>query len=118
MPIDVSEVINDPDFCQSFTVTRTTGHFDLGGWVAYTPETLSMEGVVSPTNPDEIQQLPEADRITGSNTFYSTVPIYQTRDGAVSDKIAYNGQTYRIAAVFDYSAYGYYKAIGVRMSGE
>lgn len=119
--LSVGELITDPDFAQPYSVLRSTGVFALGGFISNTT-LLSFYGVITVAQDQDLDTLPEGDRITGSMLFYANGPIYTTIVGAnsegLSDVIAWRGQNYRIAKVFPYVDYGYYKAIGVRMSGE
>ena len=118
--IDVSDILSDPDFATQFTVTRSTGVFAKGGWQS-TPRTLVLTGVANTASGNDLQQVPEGDRVTGTLTFYATQPLYATRAGAqagVSDTITYQGDVYRLAKVWDRSPNGFFKAIGVRTSGE
>lgn len=117
--IDVSDILLDPDFAQPFTVTRSQGVFARGGWQSSTTS-LTLRGVANTASGNDLQQLPEGDRVTGSMAFYTTAPIYATRAGAsagLSDLITYNGDVYRLAKVWNRNQNGFYKAIGVRTSG-
>lgn len=117
--IDVSDIINDPDFATRLTVTRSQGVFARGGWQS-TSTTLTVMGVANTSSGNDLEQLEEGDRVTGNMTFYSTQPLYATRAGAsagLSDLITYKGDTYRLAKVWDRSANGFFKAVGVRTSG-
>ncbi len=114
--IDVSELINDPDFASDFTVYRKTGEFIEGGY-SQTETAIPMTGVVIPSSPDELAMVPEGDRVTGANTFYATEALYRTREGGTSDEILWNGERYRVVHVWDRSANGFYKAMAARMAG-
>lgn len=120
--IDVSEVINDPDFMQSFTVYRKSGDFASGGYVE-TETVITMQGIILPLTTKDILQLPEGDRITENKAFYSTAPLYVTRNNAdgtsgTSDEIVHGGVRYRLYQVKNYQDYGYFKAISMRMQGD
>lgn len=118
--INVGEIINDPDLCQSFTVSRSSGQFGAGGWMENAPTSLTLLGVITPSTADELQQVPEGDRVTGAMTFYSTVILFETHDDSqsgTSDILTWRGQKYRIVRVFPYEDYGYNKAVAVRMQG-
>ena len=119
--IDLSEIVNDPDLLQDFTVERQSGQFGAGGWVAATPVQIPLSGVVIPTSTKDINLLPEGDRVNESMTFYCPAVLYVTRNDATpgtSDQISYGGSKYRLASVRSMGFYGYYKAIGIRMSGD
>ena len=66
-------------------------------------------------------QVPEGDRVTGALTFYSPAEICETRGGeysGTSDVIEWRGDRYRVAKVWPYADYGYWKAYAVRMDGD
>lgn len=122
--IDVCELIDDPDFCQDFTVIRSTGSWVNGDFVVTTPSTLTMTGVIEPMNTRDMQQLPEGDRITGALNVYTTEPLYTTRlnqstgnSGGLSDEVVWGGENYKIIQVQNFSDYGYFKAAAVRKLG-
>lgn len=118
--INVSEIITDPDFAQEFTVYRSSGSFIRGVWTESTPITIKMRGVVTVMNGRELNMLEEGDRIAGGMTFHSCDEIFVTRIGdkqGTSDKIKWRGEYYKVANVFPYVDYGFYKASGVRIKG-
>jgi hypothetical protein len=118
--INVSDILHDPDFQTTFVVTRSAGVFALGGWQS-TAHVITMTGVANTSSGNDLQQVDAGDRVTGTMTFYSTRPLYETRAGApqgLSDTITWQGDVYRLAKVWDRSANGYWKAVGVRTSGE
>ncbi len=119
--INVSRVIRSRHFRQTIAVTRTTGSFAKGGWEADTPTTLSVIAVVWPSTPEEIQQVPEGDRVTGMVTFATIAPLYVSRKGAslqgISDYVTWNSEEYKILSLLPYKDYGYYMAVGARVKG-
>lgn len=120
--INIAEMILDPDFVQSYTVRRNVGTW-VGGRFVETPTTLEFQGVVMPANVQDVQMLPEGDRISGLINFYTTSenPFLISRaDNGVSgtsDQLIWRGNNYRILQVYDYQDYGYQLAIGTRMDG-
>jgi hypothetical protein len=121
--LNVSRVINSPQFQQAFTVIRNHGTFDQGRWDSVTEE-LNFSGIITPLSTKDINQLPEGDAIKGGISVYSTEPIYTTRltstsgsAGGVSDEITWQGEQWRVMSVQQFSDYGYYKATAVRKKG-
>lgn len=119
--IDVSSIVLDPDFVQTFTIYREAGSWSGGRWVS-TESSITMTGTVTVAKPQELVQVPEADRTQAVMIFYSTQPIYTTRSDSskaaegTSDQIVWNGDRYRVSAVLPWKDYGYYKAYAVRMN--
>jgi hypothetical protein len=121
MPFDMSDIVNDPDFAQAFTVTRSFGRFAAGGWQEVNTTTLSMWGALVPLNEKELLQLPEGDRVKGSIKVYCSSELFVTHANApsgVSDKITWKGEEYRIASLMPFMDYGFWSVIAVRITGD
>jgi len=122
--INPSRVLLSPHFRQTFRVYRSTGHFELGGWVeeVQSPPYFDVSGAAWPSSAKEIQQVPEADRITGMHTFASKTELYTTRSNdseeGTSDQIEWNGDLYKLIQILDFSDYGFYAVVGTRMTGK
>jgi hypothetical protein len=115
--IDVSEVITDPDFAQPFSILRTTGSFGEGGWIPNASTSIPTYGVITVANEKELDQIPEGDRIKGAMIFHTVTEIRTTNVGGISDQIEWNGDLYKIYQVAPWKDYGYYRAIGSRLTG-
>lgn len=120
--ISVMEIVTDADFAQHYTVTRLNGSW-VGGRFVETPTTVSFYGPIIAANEQDISVLPEGDRVNGLMVFYTTLDnpflISRASDGQLgtSDQPNWRGNKYRILRVFDYSDYGYQKAMGTRTDG-
>ena len=123
--LNMSRLLYNKKFSQSFSVCRKVGSWDHGEF----SETClipapNLSGVVLPASAMEIMQFPEGDRSTSMMVFYSPQEIFVTHvnDGqgntGTSDEIYWNGDNYRIVNVNQYGDFGYYKAFGVMMEGE
>lgn len=120
--INISEIVIDPDFAQSYTVFRPSGYWSHGRYVITGEDQLSFFGPVLPSNMKEINTVPEGDRVTGMMTFYtqSSSPFKLSRDNSeegMSDQVVWHNERYKIIQIFSYDDFGYQKAIGVRLSG-
>lgn len=124
--INVEEIITDPDFAQKFTVIRSTGSFIKGLWTEGTVTEIEMYGTITNPTPNDLQQLPEGDRVVGAMVFHTNSPLYVTRAGAgtrrdpnaISDQIIWRGDYYKLSGVSVYADYGYYRAVGERIKGD
>jgi hypothetical protein len=120
MPFSIAEVVNDPDFAQTFTIVRSNnGRFVMGKWVNNTIK-INAWGSLQPPTPEELEMVPEGDRVTGVVAVHTSMLIYETnvQQGGISDIVNWHGQDYRVMKVFPWQDYGYYKALAVRMSGQ
>ncbi len=119
--INLSELVTDPDFAQPLTINRSTGAFALGGWQQGTPAPIPIIGVVTVAKERELAQVPEGDQVEGAMLFYSLQQLFLSKgapDARTSDTITWRGDVYRLAQVWPYADFGYWKALGVRISGD
>lgn len=115
--LNVAELITDPDFCTSFKIKRKMpGRWEKGKMTETTKE-IDITGIVGAANSKDMEMLPEGDRTNGLKTFYSLNAMRLTDDETTSDICVFEGEQYRIIRVYDYSRYGYYKAVGTRIGG-
>lgn len=121
--IDISEIVSDPLFAQSFIVYRKSGTW-LRGRFTQTEAPINFYGTIEVNNPKDIMQVPEGDRLTGLISIHTEQPIFTTRNNGdqsgvgSSDEVVYKGERYKVVNVSDWDDFGYYKAIAVRMRGE
>lgn len=120
--VQVSEVVNDPDMAQPFTILRSTGTAWLNGvWQSSTTE-FSGYGVIADPTDREIKMIPEGDQVVGAKVFWSAQPIYATRAtsgvGASSDILVWRGLSFRVVNVQQFQDYGFYRAIATRMKAD
>lgn len=113
--INVAELIHDPDFCTKFKRVRQIGSKVGGRWVVEREDTKTITGVVSGVNSKDLEILPEGDRVKELKTFYALDELRVTGNNATSDICEYKDSRYKLIQGFDYSDYGYYKAIGIKL---
>lgn len=120
--INVSELMNDPDFCSNYKVLRRQGKWQKGRFVLASAIELSYYGPVQPATEKELEQFPEGDRERGVMKFMCSPPkrLYITetpndigeRDIIVSDQIVYDGELYKIIKVKNWKQQGFIRAFG------
>jgi cell division protein YceG involved in septum cleavage len=119
--ISLTRVANSPAFAQAYTVNRSTGSFQQGGYVS-TTTARAFWGIVQPATEEDLQQVPEGDRSTGMMGFISEQPMHKTRAAGsasgIGDTVTWRGQDYRVVAVTQWGDFGFFKAIAARLSGE
>lgn len=118
--INVSRVINDPRFSESFKVYRKSGEWIRGRFNQEEKE-ITMNGVITPAKPKEIEMIPEGDRVGGEISIHTTSKLYTTHaldkedTEGTSDEIEWHGERYKLYSLNDFSQFGYYSAIGIRL---
>ena len=123
--INLSEIVNDDDFAQEFVIMRSSGgSWQAGKWVNETTG-IPGWGVIQPSTPEELDQVPEGDRVKGMMSFHSEAPLFKTHTRGPNDKFAgtsdiicWRGQNFRLVKVFPWEDFGYYNGIGARLSGQ
>lgn len=121
MPFQMTDVILNAAYMQSFVVYRSNGEWVNGRWVEGTPTQITMRGVIDVASEKDLRQVLEGDRIQGAMVFYSTQLIYVTHNNGtsgISDKIMWRNEYYKIRSVGNYMDYGFCKAIGERIVGD
>ncbi len=115
--IDLSELTYDPDFCTTFTVEKHTVTWVEGDSIT-TVTPMTVTGIVAPSSPQDVELLDLADHKHGTKTFYTNaVELRVTDTETTSDTIIWKGNRYKLLHAFDYSANGYWKAIGDLQGG-
>jgi hypothetical protein len=119
--INVSEVVNDPDFAQSFLIMRSTGVFLNGVWNS-TVTAVQGYGVIADITDRDLDMIPEGDFVKGGKVFWSSQILYATHAtagvGGSSDILVWRGLNYRVLQVKLYEDYGYWRAMTTRMKAD
>ena len=116
--IDISSAILDPELGSvSFTVERSVWKRDQGENVLLAKSTASAVGCIHPGTAETLSQLPEEDRHDEHIIIYTAYPLsLGHNDGitfTVPDRVLWNGQTWRVVRVRDWSSFGYVQALAV-----
>lgn len=104
--IDVSEVLTDPDFLDSFTVTRTTESLTNG---INTPTTQTFENVVGVVTADShlnLQWTPEGTLVAGAITIYTQFRLTNGGGDVQADCVTWHGNSYTVENTNDWTGYG------------
>jgi hypothetical protein len=118
--IDLSDVVSDPDLCQTFGISRSVGSFVQGGWQETRIE-LTAYGIVTVASDRALKMVPEGDRAQGAMAFYTVTPLFVSHPNktpGTSDILTWHNQKYRILSVSPQSDYGYYQATAQRLAGQ
>ena len=117
--IDVSDVLDDPDFATTFTVARKTQSIDNFGRASESGTTTTQTGVVYPASGRNLVRSAEGEMITGDIV---VVTKYRLTEGngatTQADVIGWGGTTYTVINTNDFSEYGagFIKATCLKLS--
>lgn len=108
MPLlDVSDVLFDPDFADTATITRTVVTVDPAtGRTIEATTTTPISVVVTSDKGRNLQRNPEAAISEGSIIIHSTFTLTEGGNGVDADIIDWNGRKWTVVTVDDYSRYG------------
>ena len=103
----------------AFSVLRTTYRRQNGSSVP-SDQTLPASGCIHPGTPEQLQLLPEEDRHEEFIAVYTDFPLsLGTNDGgetySAPDRIQWKGESWRLASLRDWSAFGYVQALAVKL---
>ena len=118
--MDVSAALTDPDLgFTAFSVLRTTYRRQNGSSVP-SDQILPASGCIHPGTPEMVQLLPEEERTEEFIAVYTDFALSTgENDGGatytVPDRILWNGESWRVVRVRDWSVFGYYQGYAVKM---
>lgn len=118
--IDVSELMEDPDFSTPYQVVRRDGEWIKGRFVPGEPEILKFYGPVQPPSARELEQLPEGDRQKGVMQFWCKMPReFRISQGGkkelwASDEIIWRGQRFKLCQLTPWNHAGWMSALAYR----
>ena len=119
--MDVSAALTDPDLgFTAFTVQRIMYRLQDGSSVP-SVQTMPASGCIHPGTPEMVQLLPEEERHEEFIAVYTgfALSLGENNGGTaytVPDRILWNGETWRVIRVRDWSVFGYYQALAVKMN--
>ncbi len=118
--MDLSSVLTDPELgFTGFTVLRTN-YVRQNGESVPSNETLPASGCIHPGTPETLELLPEEERNEDYIVVYTSFPLsLGENDGGAEysapDRILWNGETWRVVRIRDWSGFGYQQVLAVKM---
>jgi len=123
--INVSELIGDPDFCQPNGVKVTRRPTEIVNHKpTYTEQKLTLTGIITISNEQEDEMLPEADRnkeainIFTYNRLFCTGHDRATGHDYMADLVTFEGVIYKVAYCLNDAQYGFCRSKAVKMDQE
>ena len=99
--LNVTDVLDDPDFLAPFTVIRAVERVTEKGRAERTEETFTAAGCVQPATAREREVLPEGERDRETLVIYTRTALRtgDEAEGTAADAIDVNGVRYTVSAV-------------------
>lgn len=111
--IDVSELMDDPDFVDGVTVFRRSTAVGANGRQTITEiRTDNVNAIVQPASGNTVANLPEGSRIDGAMSVWTRFALRAIATGVQPDEIEWRGRRYVVATLnaFDNWGVGYTNA--------
>lgn len=99
--IDVSELMVDPDFVNSFTLVRRTPSINNFGENSFVETLVPSIGSIQSPGKETLNRLPEGVKLTNVKTVYTKAILT-----ANQDQIEWEGQRYNIYSVLPWGNFG------------
>lgn len=104
--LDVSEILTDPDFVESFTVVRRTENVNNYGMAILTLEGFAAKGVITAAGPNDLKRLPEAQLQDRTLSVVSRFQFFGASVGYQPDLIQWRSGLYIVAVLDLYPHFG------------
>ena len=107
MPIlDVSELLDDPDFIQTISVIRIDQDVSAQGETQEDRLPFTVQAVCVPLTTQELSRMPDAEMLRGGITVYARFPLISGEASNTADIVVVNGRRYTVVNTNDYGAFG------------
>ena len=103
--IDVTDLMSDPDFCESVTLRRTSQTVDSNGFTTLVEVDSTITVIVTPLNPDFMRS-PEFQNAKSAITVHTQTPLFAVVAGYNPDIIVWKGSNYVVKRASDLSHFG------------
>lgn len=104
--IDVSELMDDPDFVQAITLISRSENVDAFGQNNLVEYAKPTHGSVQPISGKTLARIPEAFRVANVQEFWLRERIVTDSRSKYPDVLVRNGVRYAVQVVFDWSDWG------------
>jgi hypothetical protein len=113
--LDVTDIVNDPDFATTFKLRHVTGAFTSDGTWNSDEDPVECTGIVLPAKWDQLLLLPEGERQNQTIVVYCSQEItLGNRETTQADIIEWDGQFYRVVYVKQYQQASVWFAMAAR----
>lgn len=104
--LDVSDILDDPDFVDSVTLCRSAVVTGENGRSTATRIETTIIGVVTQGGGDDLDRTGDAQKIKGSITVHTVSELSAGSPTAAPDEVVWQGRRYIVDSVADWSNLG------------
>lgn len=104
--LDVSEVLTDPNFQDTFSVIRSTENVDTHGRGALTQSRSLGIGVVQPASGRTMELTPDAVRTSEMLEIWTQMHLQEATDTTQADVVLWGGKQYMVQRVDAWDNWG------------
>lgn len=104
--IDVSELMNDPDFISEITIVRRVPTVNQYGTQTFVETLIVTHASVQGIGRNALLRLPEGVQAKNMKTIYCMTPIYSDVAGGYADQIIFESLRYNVMNVIPWNNFG------------
>lgn len=104
--LDVTEVLNDPMFCEIIPITRRAATVGSNGVNVVTTSSLTIIGVITEGGVENYPIEADDERAQNRITVHSKSHLLEPADGYLPDIVTFDNKSYSVRKVWNYSHYG------------
>ena len=104
--IDITELLDDDDFCDAFFLRRKVQSIGSNG-LAHDVDTSTLQaGVCFPGSGNKLVRTPDGERVEADMSIVTKCILHDGRSDAPADMVEYLGQAYTVFYVEDFANWG------------
>jgi galactose-6-phosphate isomerase len=105
--LDVTDILTDPDFADTFNVTRSIQTISPGGMASNSSILIAnVSGVVTANDDIDLLKMPDGELLSGSITIITKFRLTNGSGAIDADVVTWHGRTYQVKTIGDWSGWG------------
>jgi hypothetical protein len=104
--IDVSELMNDPDFVNNFTVVRRVPTINTYGENTLAETQVAAVGSIQSPGKEVANRLPDGVKLSSVKTIYTKTVLNADKASGYVDQIIWEGLRYNVVTVLPWGNFG------------
>ena len=104
--IDVSELLNDPDFVEQITLIKRTVSINEHGENPLTETASIIYACIQGMAGSELERQPQSARLHDTITIYTKSILQSEKESGYADVVVWQGNRYQVKSVVNFKNYG------------